>query len=138
MSIKMCVLRTGETVIGDIKEVIDPTENKSLGYKVCAPYVVNYEYSNELEVKEKEVVEKEENNSKISMKFWAPLSAERDFNFPFDFIEVIYEPHQDIIDSYITIIEHYEKEFKHEFTVDTDLTITTSAPEDDILNQLNK
>lgn len=44
MSIKICLLRTGETVIGNLKEVIDPEQNKSLGYKIEHPYAIDYQY----------------------------------------------------------------------------------------------
>ena len=37
MSIKLLVLETGETVIGDIKEVMDKEKDEALGYKVEAP-----------------------------------------------------------------------------------------------------
>lgn len=131
----MCVLRTGETVIGDVKEVIDHLENKSLGYKVSNPYVVTYQYSNELEVTGEEVVDTQENNSKFYFKFWAPLSAERDFNFPYEFVDVIYEPHKDIVDSYLVVLEHYQKEFYQEFQVEADETVVTLPPDNDLTRQ---
>lgn len=138
MSIKMCVLRTGETVIGDVKEVLDTEQNKSLGYKISNPYTVTYQYANELKVAEGEIEEKEDSDGQYSFRFWAPLSAERDFNFPFEFIDVIYEPHRDVVDSYITVLEHYQKDFYHEFEVDIEDTIVTRPPEEDLTAQLHQ
>lgn len=137
MSIKLCLLKTGETVIGDVKEVIDPNENKSLGYKMCAPYIVDYQYEKTLTVEdgtiEGNVKETAQKDSQISFKFWAPLSNERDFNFPYEFVEVIYEPHDKIVQSYLAILEHWQTENTLSVTVETDQTIITmgrgEAPE---------
>lgn len=125
MSIKLCVLRTGETVIGDLKEVIDHVENKSLGYKISNPYVVTFKYRNMLRVEGEEVEQSEENNADLQFNFWAPLSAERDFNFTFDFIDVIYPPHQDVINSYNAVVNHYVEENHISVEVDGNSAILT-------------
>lgn len=129
MSIKLCLLKTGETVIGDVKEVFDPNENKSLGYKMSAPYVVDYQYEKTLTVEDENiegnVKETPQEDSQISFKFWAPLSSERDFNFPYEFVEVIYEPHDKIVQSYLAILEHWQMENTLNVTVETDKTLVT-------------
>ena len=132
MSIKLCLLKTGETVIGDVKEVIDPAKNETLGFKISAPYVIDYQYQKVLNVEDVnlEVNETEKNtDSQINFRFWAPLSSERDFKFPHEFVEVIYEPHKSIVESYISILEHWQKENTVEVVIDTNETVVTMNPE---------
>ena len=137
MGIKICLLKTGETVIGDLKEVIDSEKNESLGYKIFSPYIVSFTYRNEMRVVDNSVVQNDEDNSDVMFKFWAPLSSERDFNFPHDFIEVIYEPHRDIANSYITVIQNYQDENTHEVTVDLDQTVVTML-DGDVVQRLKE
>lgn len=107
MSVKLCLLKTGQTVIGDLKEVIDHAENKCLGYKISNPYVVDFEFKNTLKVDgEEKITTSDEDNAGIKFSFWSPLAAERDFNFPYEFINVIYEPHIDVVHSYNKIVNH--------------------------------
>jgi hypothetical protein len=138
MSIKLCLLRTGETIIGDLKEVIDHAENKTLGYKISNPYVVNFEFRNTLEVKEDRVSTSTEDNAGIKFAFWAPLAAERDFNFPYEFIDVIYEPHRDISSSYNNVVNHYVEENTITQVIDgEDAIITYNERLEDEVRQLN-
>lgn len=125
MSVKLCLLRTGETVIGDLKEVIDPEANKALGYKISNPYTVAFEFRNTLKVEEEQVEESFENNSEIKFYFWAPLSADRDFNFPYEFIDVIYQPHKEVIESYNKIVNHYIDENTVTEVIDGENVIVT-------------
>ena len=137
MGIKICLLKTGETVIGDLKEVIDTEKNESLGYKICSPYTVSFTYRNEMRVVDNSVVQNDEDNSNIMFKFWAPLSSERDFNFPHDFVEVIYEPHRDIANSYITVVQNYQDENTREVTVDLGQTVVTMM-DGDVVQRLKE
>lgn len=111
MSVKLCLLKTGQTVIGDLKEVIDHVENKTLGYKIVEPYSVDFEYRNTVKVDNNERVENSTlDNAGVKFNFWAPLSAEREFNFPYEFIDVIYEPHEEIVSLYNSVVNHYIEE----------------------------
>lgn len=110
MSIKLCLLKTGETVIGDIKEVIDPDENKALGYKIIHPYAVDFTYRNILKLEGEKIKQTDDDNAEYSFKFWAPLSSDREFNFPYEFIDVIYHPHKVVEEAYNTVVNHYISE----------------------------
>lgn len=125
MSVKICLLKTGETVIGDLKEVLDPVENKSLGYKIEHPYVIDFTYTSSLQLDENGVNDSEKRDSTYAFKFWAPLSSEREFNFNYDFVEVIYSPHKLVEESYNTIVNHYINENTISVQVDGTKTITT-------------
>lgn len=129
MSVKVCLLRTGETIIGDVKEVIDPTENKSLGYKLQHPYVIDYKYETTLKLKEDNASVEGSTNSPATYAFrsWSPLAAEREFNLQFDFIDCIYDPHAVVLESYNTIVGHYLEEHTNRVTVDSSQTIVTQG-----------
>lgn len=143
MSIKICVLATGETVIGDVKEVIDREKNESLGYRVDAPYVIEYKFNEQLNLEN--LNEEERNDSEIAYHFWAPLSKDRDFNFTFDFVKVIYEPHDMIIQSYLKILEDWQKQNTRQIEVDPTQVISTvhnggveEIIENNVLNGVNE
>lgn len=107
MGIKICLLKTRETVIGELKEVIDPKENKSLGYRINHPYTIDFSYRNVLKIDKEEVQKSDDDNSEFSFRFWAPLSKDREFDFPYEFVDVIYNPHESVEKAYNTIVNHY-------------------------------
>lgn len=129
MSIQICLLKTGETIVADIKEVIDTEKNESLGYKVSNPFVVEFQYTNVTKVDGENVEEVEENNNDIKFKPWAPLARKTEFNFPHEFISVIYDPHESIVNSYISIIAHFTEKFKKEIIVNTPQTVISYGEE---------
>lgn len=125
MSVKLCLLKTGETVIGDLKEVIDPEQNKPLGYKIVHPYAVDFTYRNVLKLEGDEVKTSDEDKAEYAFKFWAPLAAEREFNLPYEFIDVIYQPHKVVEEAYNAIVNHYISENTISVEVDGMDTIVT-------------
>ena len=52
MSVQAIILETGETIIADVTEAIDKAENKSLGYKLLNPFVINLVYDKPVETTE--------------------------------------------------------------------------------------
>ena len=108
MSIKLLILETGETVIGDIKEVMDKEKNEALGYRVEAPYVIDYTPGSVQNLDEERP--EEVSDGDIGFRFWAPLSADREFDFTYDFVRVVYEPHSDIIAAYLEVIARHQAE----------------------------
>lgn len=136
MSIKLCLLKTGQTIIADLKEVMDYAENKQLGYKVVEPYSVDFEYRNTIKLDEEGRSETSTiDNAGVKFNFWAPLSAEREFNFPYEFISVIYEPHKQITELYNTCVNHYISENTEHVIVDgRDAEITYNQDLESTLN----
>ena len=68
MSLQLCLLETGETVIADVREAIEPETNESLGYLVTNPFKVTHIINNTVNVAEMtEDFMKEEN--KITSQF---------------------------------------------------------------------
>lgn len=137
MSIKICILRTQETVIGNLKEVVDPQENKSLGYKIEHPYVIDYKFEQKLVLSEdnKSVGGGTETPATYAFRSWCPLAAEREFNLPYDMVDCIYSPHRAVEESYNTIVNHYIDEHTNSATVIGSKTVTTKGV--DVSKQLN-
>jgi hypothetical protein len=140
MSVKLCLLKTGQTVIGDLKEVIDHAENKCLGYKICNPYVVDFEFKNTLQVEgEEKVTTSDEDNAGIKFSCWSPLAAERDFNFPYEFIDVIYEPHRDVVRSYNTVVNHViDENTVTQFIDGKDVILTYNQNLEESVTEINR
>ena len=110
MSIKLLVLETGETVIGDIKEVMDKEKNEALGYKVEAPYTIDFTPVNTQNLNEEAPSPEDVQQGDIGFRFWAPMSADRDFQFTYNFVRVVYTPHDEIITAYLEVISRYQAE----------------------------
>lgn len=127
MSVQICIIKTGETVIGDIKEVLDAEQNKSLGYKVQHPYVLNYNYGTNLKVSElsQEVENTEDSGTSYTFSAWAPLAAEREFNFPYEFVECIYSPHNVVTEAYNVVVKNWLEQNLNKVNVDSSKTIVT-------------
>lgn len=117
MSIQLCLLETGETIIADIKEAIDPDENKSMGYFVSHPFVIDHRFET-VAALDNEIVDDAEDKSTISFKLWAPLAKHFDFKFTYDFVRVIYEPHTSLSDTYINLISKWQEDNTEEIVVD--------------------
>jgi len=110
MSIKLLVLETGETVIGDIKEVMDKEKDEALGYKVESPYTIDFTPGSTQNLNEAAPDPSTVPQGDIGFRFWAPMSADRDFQFTYNFVRVVYEPHADIVAAYLDVVARYQSE----------------------------
>ena len=128
MSIQVLVLETGETVIGDISEVLDKEKNESLGYRVSDPYIVKTVYETiDPNAPEGEV---QAQRARIDFDFWAPLAQDREFDFVKDFVRVIYTPQESVTQMYFDTLAKKESVDGNEVNVDTMKTIVTVKEED--------
>jgi len=86
MSLQLCLLETGETIIADVREAIDPESNESLGYLVTNPFSVKHIINNVVNVEEmsEETNTSPENAASLSYSVWAPLARQNTFNFHTD------------------------------------------------------
>lgn len=128
MSIKLLILETGETVIGDIKEVMDKEKNEALGYRVEAPYIVDFVPGSTQNLNEDAPNPDDVQQADIGFRFWAPLSADRDFQFTYDFVRVVYEPHESIITTYLEVIARYQAESTVYLEPDMNQTVVSDDP----------
>lgn len=107
MSIKVAMLQSGEDVISDIKEIV--FEEKVIGYQFDRPYIVK--------LSEPEILVENERKS-ISVLFypWAPLSSDKQFFVPKEWVVTVYNTHSEIINSYLEKIDGRRND-RHDGTV---------------------
>lgn len=110
MSIKLCLLKNQETVICDLKEVLDPEENKSVGYMMSDPFVVIQTNRGFVEVDKDQNTSTEPQETTIQFYRLFPLSNETNFKVVYEFIDVIYEPHNEIAQSYLNVLARWREE----------------------------
>ena len=99
MTVKVMLLKSGEDVICDAREIMD-TENKGIvAYHLSNPFVMQLtaEESDELQVEGEDAP-----RTKYSVRYthWAPLSKQRAFVIPADYLVTIYDPHDNILRDY--------------------------------------
>ena len=128
MSIKLLVLETGETVIGDIKEVMDKEKNEALGYKVEAPYTIDFTPGSVQNLNEDAPNPDDVPQGDIAFRFWAPMSADRDFQFTYNFVRVVYEPHNEIVSAYLDVVARYQAENTVVIEPDMKETVVSEDP----------
>ena len=124
MSIQLCLLETGDTTIGDIREAIDPESNVSLGYIVTNPFTIEHVINNVVNSNKDLSTQNTspEGASSIAFSIWGPLSRTRTFNFHKDFVRVIYEPSSYVTEKYVEIIQKWQEENTVSVEVDTAMT----------------
>ena len=120
MSLQLCLLETGETVIADIREAINPESNESLGYLVTNPFKVTHVINNRVNVAEmtEDTNTSPENAASLAYSVWAPLSRQNNFNFHKDFVRVIYDPDETVVEQYTEILEKWLEEHTLEIVTD--------------------
>jgi hypothetical protein len=92
MSIKLLLLKSGEEVIADIKEMIigeDESTNRVIGYYLKNPCTVKIKESNPLS-DNTEVVGRL--GYEVSLYKWIPLSADEQITIPTDWVVTMVNP----------------------------------------------
>ena len=96
MSIKIALLKSGESVIADIKELLH--EDQVCGYLFKNPYVVNlapkFGFLTEEVVPDIEPEEGEELN--VSFSPWIPLTNDEDMPVRYDWLVTVVNPVKEI------------------------------------------
>jgi hypothetical protein len=96
MSIKIALLKSGEQIIADIKELVSD-EEKPISFVFSNPHLVKLVDSENFH---------DDLNFSDGIKYgvsfspWLPLSGERDIAVGFDWVVTIVEPEQEIKNSY--------------------------------------
>ena len=130
MSVKIARLKGGEDVIADIKEVsAKEDENKTaIAFMFRDPYPVILDDQSEIEMEmwgegdesldeeepeilasNKEAIEK---NPNLILYPWAPLATNRDFYIRLEEVVTVYDPHGQVTEKYIELIEAKDGESK--------------------------
>ena len=109
MSIKLLMLRTGEEVISEVREITEPETERPLGYHLHKPF--------RLDIVESGMEINSDKGYQIEWFPWAPLSKDKDFFLPGSHVVTVYEPLDALMSQYISAIDEtrYEENFrKHE------------------------
>ena len=121
MSVKLLLLKSGEEVITEAKEILDPETKNPIGFALHKPFRLD------IVSDEGGIVFNREKGYQVSWFPWAPLSKDKDFYLPGHHVLTAYDPLDSIADQYLQAIkeENYERNFKqHEDMiagVDSDL-----------------
>ena len=109
MSVKLLLLKSGEEVITELKEILDPNSKDPIGFHMHKPFRLEI-VSND----EDGIVINQTKGYQVSWFPWAPLSKERDFFLPGHHVLTAYDPLDSIVEQYLLAIkeETYEENFK--------------------------
>tara|TARA_S200000501_G_scaffold103641_1_gene97059 strand:+ start:1451 stop:1894 length:444 start_codon:yes stop_codon:yes gene_type:complete len=109
MSVKLLLLKSGEEVITEVKEILDPDSKDPIGFHMHKPFRLDI-VSND----EEGIVINQTKGYQVSWFPWAPLSKERDFFLPGHHVLTAYDPLDSIVEQYLLAIkeETYEENFK--------------------------
>ena len=109
MSVKLLLLKSGEEVITEVKEILDPNSKDPIGFHMHKPFRLDI-VSND----EDGIVINQTKGYQVSWFPWAPLSKERDFYLPGHHVLTAYDPLDSIAEQYLLAIkeENYEENFK--------------------------
>jgi hypothetical protein len=119
MSIKIALLKSGESVIADIKELIQ--EEKICGYLFKKPYIVNlspvYGFLTE------EPRDGEDGEMNISFSPWIPFTMDEEIPVRYDWLVTVVSPAGEIEKLYEDMINGQNNQ-NDSFIEQPDLTIT--------------
>ena len=109
MSVKLLLLKSGEEVITEVKEILDPDSKDPIGFHMHKPFRLDI-VSND----DDGIVINQQKGYQVSWFPWAPLSKERDFFLPGHHVLTAYDPLDSITEQYLLAIkeENYEENFK--------------------------
>jgi hypothetical protein len=88
MSIKIALLKSGETIISDAKELV--LEDTPCGYLFSNPHKIKLEYDDGIFLTENK--DSVESDVKVTFSSWIPLTSEDEIAIPKDWVVTIVEP----------------------------------------------
>ena len=101
MTIKILVLKSGEDVIADIKEMMTP-DNKVMGYLLTKPCVVKLVSTAPLTAEEDDPDNEHSSEVRIRMHPWTPLAKEKEIPLTSEWVVTMITPIDKVLDMYKT------------------------------------
>ena len=99
MTIKILVLKSGEDVIADIKEMMTP-DNKVMGYLLTKPCVVKLVSNAPLTAEEDDSNNEHSSEVRIRMHPWTPLAKEEQIPLTSEWVVTMITPIEKVLDMY--------------------------------------
>jgi len=96
MSVKLAVLKSGEQVIAEAKELVSKDEEKVRGYLFTRPHKVLT--AQPLLLTEEET--QDDNSLEVTLSPWIILSADTEVVVPTDWVVTIVEPLESVVKMY--------------------------------------
>ena len=109
MAIKLLLLKSGEDMIADVKEMTfgEGDQSRVVGYSLNRPCVIKMKEPNVIPELEKGNIKKA--GYEVSLFPWIPLSAEEDIHIPCDWVVTMVEPTFKLKEMYTEDIVNYGK-----------------------------
>lgn len=82
MTVQLALLKSGEELIADVREIVEKETEKQMSLVFINPHHISYD------------------NETLVFDPWLPLSASRQFFIPYDWVVTITNPHQNIVDKF--------------------------------------
>ena len=99
MTIKILVLKSGEDVIADIKEMMT-SDNQVMGYLLTKPCVVKLMSAAPLTAEEDDSNPEGTSEVRIRMHPWAPLAKEKQVPLSTEWVVTMFSPIEKVLDMY--------------------------------------
>lgn len=132
MSIKLCLLRNGDTCIADVKEMLDPNEDVSAGYLLCDPFKLSTVEDNRTTlVGEEGNFSEQEESRRLAFSRLFSLSNDRNFSVAHEFVDVIYTPHKNLEETYIDIVAAWVQENVKSIDLDGSVAVHSNEMSED-------
>ena len=96
MSVKLAVLKSGEQVIAEAKELVSKDEEKVRGYLFTRPHKVLTAQPMLLTEEESQ----DDNSLEVTLSPWIILSADKEVVVPTDWVVTIVEPLESVVKMY--------------------------------------
>ena len=96
MSVKLAVLKSGEQVIAEAKELVSKDEEKVRGYLFTRPHKVVTAQPMLLTEEEKQT----DSSLEVTLSPWIVLSADKEVVVPTDWVVTIVEPLESVVKMY--------------------------------------
>ena len=111
MSIKLTLLKTGEQIISDMKELVSEGDENAHAYMLENPHTV--------EINEKQFITEEEKEEgdfgiNVSLLPWIILSKDKKMLIPVDSVLTVVEPLESVTQLYLDKIESFKVEEEDE------------------------
>ena len=109
MSIKITVLKSGEQIISDMKELMAENENKVQAYMLVNPHTYEISEKQFMTEEEKEL-EDSDFGINVSLLPWIILSKDKKMIIPTDSVLTVVEPLESVTQLYLDKVGSFEME----------------------------
>ena len=110
MTVKLLLLKSGEDLISDIKEMVfgEDEEKRVIGYYLNKPCIVKMNSPNLL-TEENEDKGPQKMGYQVHLHPWMPLSADEEIPVPADWVVTIVNPTEKLKEMYVEDVVNYGK-----------------------------